>query len=106
MLLDDRLALRIERACRLVEHQHRRIVNEGAGDREPLPLAARQIGGTFLQHRRIAVRQALDEFVGAGELRRPHHLFKRCRRLCHRDVFAHGAAEHEIFLQHDANLGP
>src|SRR5262249_35847756 len=54
MLLDDRLAFRVEGAGRLVKDQYRRVVDQGAGDRQALALAAGKIGGAFLQHRRIA----------------------------------------------------
>ena len=41
-LLHLRLALGVERAGRLVEQQDRRVLQEGAGDGDPLALAAGQ----------------------------------------------------------------
>src|SRR3954447_9996887 len=41
--LHDRLALGIERARRLVEDKDARVAQQRAGDREALPLAAREI---------------------------------------------------------------
>src|SRR5438874_1691524 len=104
MLLDDRFALGVERAGRLVEDQHRRVVNEGARDRQALALAARQIGRAFFEDRRIALRQPLDEFVRAGELGDPDDLVQRGSRLGHRNVLAHRAAKQKILLQYNADL--
>ena len=105
VLLNDGLAFGVERARRLVEHQHRRIVDQCPRDRQPLALAARQVRRTLFQHRRVAVRQPLDEFVGAGELGGAHDIVQRRGRLGHRDIFAHRAAEQKILLQHHADLG-
>src|SRR5215831_4255694 len=41
--IQDRLALRIERAHCLVEDQDARIGDEGARDRQPLPLSSREV---------------------------------------------------------------
>jgi hypothetical protein len=105
VLLDDRFALGVERARRLVEDQHRRVVDEGARDRQALALAARQVGRAFLKDCRIALRQPPDEFVRAGELGDPDDFVQRGGRLSHRDVLAHRAAEQKILLQDDADLG-
>ena len=105
MLLHDGLALGIERTRRLVENQDRRAVDQRTGDRQPLTLPARQVGRTLFEHRRIAVRQALDELVRAGDLGGAHHLVERGGGFGHRDVLAHRAAKQEILLQHDADPG-
>src|ERR1700730_3813744 len=104
VLLDDVFALGIERTGGFVEYQHRRIVNEGARDRQALALPARQIGRALLEHRRVALRQPLDEFVRAGELGGTDDFVQRGGRLGHRDVLAHRAAEQKILLQYDADL--
>src|SRR3954452_5978679 len=54
--VDDRLAVGIERAGRFVEDQDGRIADQPRGDREPLPLAARQIGRPFLDIGLVAAR--------------------------------------------------
>ena len=105
VLLDDRFALGVERAGRLVEDQHRRVVDEGARDRQALALATRQIGRAFLEDCRIALRKPLDEFVRAGQLRDPDDVVQRSGRLGHRDVLANRAAEQKILLQDDTDLG-
>src|ERR1043166_2851292 len=105
MLLEDRFALGIERARRLVEDKDRRVVNQRAGNRETPALATRPGPRAFLPRCRITVRQPLDEFVRAGELSGADHLVKRCGRLGHRDVLADRGAKQEILLQDDADLG-
>ena len=53
------------------EYQDGRVEEDGAGDGKPLPLAARE-GDAALAHPRVVpVRQALDEVVKLGDLRRP-----------------------------------
>ena len=64
---DQLFALRVQRAGRLVENQNARIGQQSAGDRQPLPLAAGQVGAIFFQHRIIASAQFLDEFLGTGQ---------------------------------------
>ena len=65
--VDQRLALGIERASGLIQDQDARVVDQGASDRQPLALAAGQIGGALLDHRFVAVRQALDELRGSSQ---------------------------------------
>ena len=68
-LLDDRLVLRIDRAQRLVQHQDGGVAEDGAGDRDPLALPAGEPHPAFADHRPVAVRQPLDEFVGIRRAR-------------------------------------
>ena len=49
-LLDARLGLDVERAGRLVEHQDRRILEDRAGDRDALALAARKLAAALADH--------------------------------------------------------
>ena len=102
VLVDDRLAVRIKRAGRLVENQDLRVENQRPRDRQSLPLAARQIRRPFVDVRLITARKPVDELLGAGEPRRPHHLIEGRVRLGGRDVLTDRAAEQEVLLQHDA----
>ena len=56
--LDRFLGAAVERAGRLVEDQDRRVLEQGAGDRDALLLAARQLEPALADHRFIALRQA------------------------------------------------
>ena len=102
--LDDLLALGIERGGRLVEDQDARLGDERAGDREPLALAARQIGAALLDHRVIALRHPRDELVCARHLGGGHDLVDRQRGVGERDVLAHRAVKQHVLLQHHADL--
>ena len=64
----------------------------------------RQVGGVFLQHRVEAARQAFDELIGAGELRRLHHLGEGRIALDAGNVLANGAAKQEIILQDKSEI--
>jgi hypothetical protein len=48
--VDDRLALGVERAGRLVEDEDGGIDQQGASDRKALALATGKVGSPFLQH--------------------------------------------------------
>ena len=57
-LLDRRLGPAVEGAGRLVEDQDRRVLEQGAGDGDPLLLAARQLQPALADLALIAVGQA------------------------------------------------
>ena len=84
----DRLALRaqpverlhhrrfgrvVERAGRFVEHQHRRLLVDRAGEAEPLSLPARQPHAMFADDRVIAIGQGRDEFAELGDVGGARH---------------------------------
>ena len=56
--LDQALGLGVERRGRLVEDQDRRILEDRARDRDPLPLAARQTDAALADDRGEAVAAA------------------------------------------------
>ncbi len=67
--VDQRLlALRVEIGVRLVEDQHRRVAVERPGQRDPLPLAAREPLAAGADLGVIAARQAEQQVVRAGPL--------------------------------------
>ena len=55
--LDHALALGVEGARRLVEEQQRRVLEDGAGDRDALPLSARQAHAALAQEGAVALGQ-------------------------------------------------
>src|SRR6185369_13554518 len=60
---------RVERRRRFVEDQDRRVLEDRARDREPLPLPARELARVVADDGVEAIRQRLGELeqVGAGE---------------------------------------
>ena len=71
--LNDALTLVIERAGGFIEDQNTRAGDQRARNGDALPLPARKIGATLLDHRIIAERHAGDELVGPGEPGRRDH---------------------------------
>ena len=65
--LDLLLGAGVERAGRLVEQQDLRVLQDGARDRHPLLLAARQLQAAFADRRLVAQRQRHDEIVDARQ---------------------------------------
>ena len=104
VLLNDALALVVERRGRLIEDENAGIDHQGPGDGDPLPLAAREIGAALLDHRVVALRQLGDELVRARESGRLHHDHARHRGIAKRDVLVDRAVEENVLLQHDADL--
>ena len=60
-LLDGALALGVERRRCLVQDEDRRVLQQGARDREPLPLAARQAGAALAHARVESLGESVDE---------------------------------------------
>ena len=50
-LLDHRLVFGVDRGQRLVEHQDRRVAQQGAGDGDALALAAGEADAALADHR-------------------------------------------------------
>src|SRR5689334_14491969 len=66
--LDQRLVMRIERTCSLVQDENLWISQNGAGDRDALALAAREPISSIADHGVISLRQPLDEFMNLRSL--------------------------------------
>ena len=62
---------------RFVEDQQTRLVKQGARDRDPLPLAARQAVAALADDLMQAVRQLLYKSPRAGGTKRGHHVLFR-----------------------------
>ena len=63
---DPRLGGGVQRAGRLVQDQDRRVLQQRAGDRQALALAAGQRRAALADHRVVALRLAHDEVVRFG----------------------------------------
>src|SRR5919202_1942854 len=62
-LLHEHLGFGVERARRLVEEEHGRVLEDGAGDGDALALAARERDAALAERRRIAFGKRADELV-------------------------------------------
>ena len=68
------LRLGVEVRCRLVEDHDRGVLQQHAGDGEPLLLAARQAVAALADHRVVPLGEARDQVVDAGGLARRHEV--------------------------------
>src|SRR5690348_5683782 len=68
------LALRIECASRFVQDQNARVMDQGASDSQTLSLTARKIGRSLFYVSLVAVRHALDKFLGTRQTRCMHRI--------------------------------
>src|SRR6185437_8054644 len=85
-----------------VEDHELRIDDQCARYGKALALAAGKVGRAFLNPGFIALRQALDELLRAGEPRRAHRVLETKAWPPGEDIVLDRAAEQEILLQHDA----
>ena len=60
---DEGLGARIDRACRLIENEDRRVGHGRSGNRQKLALASREVGAVCGHERVVALGQAVDEAV-------------------------------------------
>ena len=90
---------RIQGAGRLVEDEDRRVFQEDAGNRQPLALAAAEIGTAFADECLITLRLLQDEVVGLGLAGGPHHLFIRGIGPADLQVLLDSAEEEQTFLE-------
>ena len=63
---DCRLADGVEVGGGLVQYQHWGVLENGAGDCDPLPLTARKLHSPLSDPRVVTVRERLDELLGVG----------------------------------------
>src|SRR5690606_25207761 len=89
-LLDEALGFRVERGCRLVEDQNRRVAQDRPGNGDPLSLSAGQTRAALTEDRVVTLGQLHDEVVCVRRARCRLDLLLRdtVQRVC--DVGAHG----------------
>ena len=104
VVLDDALALIIERRGRFVEDEYARVGRQRPRDRDALALPAGKVGAALFDDGIVALWQLGNQFVGAGEFCGIHHARARHGGIAERDVFVKGAIEQNVLLQHHADL--
>ena len=104
VLLNNALALVVERACRLIENQDARVGNQRAGNGDALPLAPGQAAAPLTDDRVIALGELENEVMGAGELCCGDDALGRHGRIGESDIVPHRAVEQHVVLKHDADL--
>src|SRR5262249_28236633 len=89
ILLNNELALVVERACCLVENEDAWVGNERASDGDPLPLTARQAAAPLTDDCVIALGQLENKVMGACECRCGDDALGRRGRIGQRDIVPH-----------------
>ncbi len=96
----------VDRAGGLIEYEQCRVGEEGAGDRDQLFLPGADVAALVVDHRVVAVGEAVDEPIDEGGLGRLEHLVLcRIRPAVH-DVLADGAPEQPRVLEDHPDLRP
>ena len=98
--------LRVQVRGRLVEQHERRVPQERAGERDPLPLARGQSPGAFGQLAVEAVGQRVDKLRRAGPRGGPPDRGWCGAWFAERDVVSDGTGEQVRALRHPGDLPP
>ena len=101
---NPRFGGRVDGRRRVVEDQDAWVDDECAGDRESLPLTARERDPALADDRVVAVRQRLDELVRLRQLGRVHDLVIGRAGPAEGDVLADARREEERILGDHADL--
>src|ERR1700730_12639470 len=104
VLLDDALALVVERARGLIEDQDARGGHQGARNGDTLALPPGERSAPLAHHGVVALGQLPNEVMGAGERGSSDHALHGNGWIDERDVVAHRSVEQHLLLQHHAEL--
>ena len=104
-LLDELFRAGVDGAGGLIQNQHRRVGAGRPGDVQQLPLALAEVAAVAGEDGLVALGQAADEAVRAGQLGGGLHLLVGGVQAAVADVVRHGAGEEVGILEHHAQ-GP
>ena len=102
-LADEGVGARIHRAGGIVEDQDLRLLQEGAGDAEPLLLPAGDVGAPLLDMGVVAVGEGADKLVRLGEPAGLGQLLVGGVFIAPAQILGDRAREELVFLQHHRN---
>ena len=101
-LLDHLLRFRVEAGRCFVENQNARLGQNGARNRDALPLAARELHAAFADDRVVFVGERFGELIDARDAAGAHEFFLAGIGPRERDVLADRPVEQKRFLQHNS----
>ena len=109
--LNCRLDLRIKRACRFIQNQDRRVLEQHAGNRDALALAARQFHTALADMGVVPSAVARidkmgNELIGMSAPRGALDLFEASIRLAIADIVADRTMKKRSVLRHHPDPGP
>src|SRR6516165_2026575 len=99
--LDGGLSMEVDGGCRFIEEEDRPVGQDRARNPNPLLLTAGQLDPPFADDRIVSVGEILDELVGFGDPRSPHHRRWRCLRTTVSDVITDRSSEQEDLLRYE-----
>ena len=92
----------IDRGCRLIKNQNRRIGYCCPCDRQKLPLSLGKICPICRHHGIVTIWKSSDKRVCICNACRPLDLFLRCIQFSKADVIRYGSGKQMRILKHDA----
>src|SRR6266851_750001 len=101
---DRRLRVQVDGTRRLVENQDRRVLQEGAGEGDPLAFAAGEAHAALADGGSVAFRQTANKVVDFSRLRRRYDLVLGGARPAVSNVLGDARREQDGLLQHDGEL--
>ena len=101
--LDGALIGRVQRRSGFVKNHHRRVFEQGAGNRHALLLAARELEAALTHHGGVALGRGADEVMNARSAGGFFDLLAAGAGLAVGDVVFHRVIEQHRVLRHDAN---
>ena len=104
-LLNDALGPGIDRRCRFIQDQHRRICNSRSRDSKQLSLSLREFFAVAAQMGVIAIRQHPDKSVCMCQFCSLYYFLIRCIQLTVTDILLDRSGKQMSILQNDAQ-GP
>ena len=99
-ILDQDLRFRVDIGSCLIKDHHGRLVDNGTGKAEKLPLTGGEIVAPLTNLIVQALFQAADEGIGVDIPAGFHHFFVGDIVLAQQDIAADGTGEQEHILQH------
>ena len=105
-LPDHGVRMGIHRAGGIVQNQDSRLLQQGSGNTETLLLSAGHIAAALLNPGVILLREALDKFIGAGQLTDADQLLIAGVLIAPAQVFLDGAGKQHVLLKHHGHLIP
>ena len=103
-LLDQMFVFGVDAGGGFVQDDDRRVLEDGTGNGDALPLTAGERAAALADNRVVAVRQRHDKVMAAGFLRRCDHLRLGGIRFAEQDVCANGVVEEIYVLKHHGDV--
>ena len=103
-LPDGSVGLGVHRGGGVVQNQDLGLFQQGTGDAKTLLLTAGNIGAALLDLMVVAIGEAFDEIVGAGQLADMDQFLISSIGVAPAEVVFDGAGEELIFLQNHGNV--